>query len=80
MKQKLYIDTSFVGGYYDTEFEEFTKPLIDRIRSKEFNIIYSSVTEEELENAPEKVKELIRIFHMTVLNMLRYQTNQLNWQ
>ena len=26
MKQTLYIDTSFIGGYYDIEFEEFTKP------------------------------------------------------
>jgi len=60
MKQTLYIDTSFIGGYYDIEFEEFTKPLIDRIRNKEFNILYSSVTEEELQNAPEKVKELVR--------------------
>ena len=67
MKQKLYIDTSFVGGYYDAEFEEFTIPLIARIRNKEFNIIYSSVTEEELTNAPEKVKELVRTLPLDCL-------------
>ena len=49
MKPKIYIDTSVFGGYYDSEFEEFTRPLFERIRNKEFNVIYSSVTEEELD-------------------------------
>lgn len=60
MKQRIYIDTSVFGGFYDTEFEEFTKPLFERIKNKDFKIIYSSVTERELENAPERVKQLIR--------------------
>ncbi len=60
MVQRAYIDTSVFGGFYDNEFEEFTKPLFERIRNKNLKIIYSSVTEEELENAPEIVKQLIR--------------------
>ena len=60
MKQRIYIDTSVFGGYFDVEFEKFTKPLFDRIRNRELKIVYSSVTEDELANAPEKVKELIR--------------------
>ena len=60
MKQRIYIDTSVFGGYYDSEFEEYTKPLFDRILKKEIRIVYSSVTEEELVNAPDRVKELIR--------------------
>ena len=57
MKQRIYIDTSVFGGYFDVEFEKFTKPLFDRIRNRELKIVYSSVTEDELANAPEKVKE-----------------------
>ena len=58
-KQLIYIDTSVFGGYFDTEFEEFTKPLFDRIKHGEFIILFSTVTEEELELAPDKVKKLV---------------------
>ena len=60
MKQRIYIDTSVFGGYFDEEFEEFTKPLFERIDNGEFIILYSTVTQEELENAPEKVKNLVK--------------------
>lgn len=59
MRPKLYIDTSVFGGYFDIEFEEHTKPLFHRINQHDFTILYSSVTEEELINAPERVKDLV---------------------
>ena len=52
MKQRLYIDTSVFGGYYDDEFEEFTRSLFDRILKGDFTILFSTVTQDELENAP----------------------------
>ncbi len=60
MKQKLYLDTSVFGGYFDVEFKEFTKPLIDRLLNGEFVILFSVVTQDELENAPAQVKELVK--------------------
>ena len=60
MKPRIYIDTSVIGGFYDSEFEEYTKPLFEKIRKKEIEIIYSAVTEDELKEAPERVKQLIR--------------------
>ena len=60
MKQKIYIDTSVFGGYFDEEFAEHTIPLFDRHRNNEFTLLYSTVTQDELENAPEKVKELVK--------------------
>ena len=60
MKQKLYIDTSVFGGYFDEEFSEYTTPLFDRIKNGEFILLYSAVTQDELENAPEKVKDLVK--------------------
>ncbi len=60
MKQRIYIDTSVFGGYYDEEFEEFTKPLFDRILKDEFILLFSTVTQDELENAPIQVQELVR--------------------
>lgn len=58
-KLNLYIDTSVIWGYFDVEFEEETKLLFDGIFNNEFHVIYSSVTEDELINAPKKVKELL---------------------
>lgn len=60
MKQRIYIDTSVFGGFFDSEFEEYTKPLFARIKNKDLRIIYSSVTEKELEKAPDRIKQLIR--------------------
>jgi|SRR5690606_34705986 len=57
--QRIYIDTSVFGGYFDSEFEEFTIPLFNRIKNGEFTILFSAVTQEELELAPVMVKELV---------------------
>lgn len=59
-KQRIYLDTSVFGGFFDSEFDELTKPLFDRIDKGEFIILYSTITQEELENAPDRVKNLVR--------------------
>ena len=55
----LYVDTSVIGGYFDIEFEKETRILFDNIESQKYDIMYSSVTEDELLNAPEQVKILL---------------------
>lgn len=60
MKQRIYIDTSVFGGYFDEEFSEHTIPLFDRLKNNEFTLLFSTVTQDELENAPDKVKELVK--------------------
>ena len=60
MKQRIYIDTSVVGGYHDLEFKEYTIPLFERIQNGEFTVLLSTVTQDELEFAPIHVKDLIR--------------------
>ena len=40
MRQRIYIDTSVIGGYYDDEFEEHTKSLFDRIINKDFEFFF----------------------------------------
>ena len=59
MKQRIYIDTSVFGGYFDEEFAEHTIPLFNQLKNNEFTLLFSTVTQDELENAPEKVKELV---------------------
>ncbi len=64
MKPRLYLDTSVFGGFYDDEFSEHTIPIFERISRGEFTLIYSTITQEELENAPTQVKTLVRNLKM----------------
>ena len=59
MKQRVYIDTSVFGGYFDDEFAEHTRPLFDRLKNNEFKLLFSSVTQDELNSAPGRVKDLV---------------------
>jgi hypothetical protein len=56
---RLYLDTSVFGGYYDAEFSEDTQILFEKIYLGQFQVVYSSTTEDELLGAPEKVKQLL---------------------
>ena len=58
MKQRLYLDTSVFGGYFDKEFSEQTIPLFNQIKDGKYLLLYSTITKDELENAPQNVKEL----------------------
>ncbi|MDO9578961.1 MAG: PIN domain-containing protein [Bacteroidales bacterium] len=58
--QRIYIDTSVLGGYFDIEFEIPTKRLFDQVKSKDYGIVISNITEGELLNAPERVKSLLK--------------------
>ncbi len=57
--ERLYLDTSVFGGYFDAEFEVWTKMLFDQIIAGKYKVLYSELTGIELENAPEKVKNLL---------------------
>ena len=61
MRQRIYIDTSVIGGYYDDEFEKHTKNLFDRIINKDFEIYFSEINETELILAPQEVKDVIKL-------------------
>jgi predicted nucleic acid-binding protein len=61
MRQRIYIDTSVIGGYCDDEFEEHTKRLFDRIQNKDFDIYFSEVNETELILAPQEVQDVKKL-------------------
>ena len=58
-QQRIYIDTSIVGGFFDIEFEKETKLLFKRLESKEVAFIVSDLLFDELENAPSNVRFLL---------------------
>ena len=63
MIQRIYIDTSVVGGYFDEEFKEATNMLFKRLENREVKFVVSDLLDLELLNAPAHVKELLFNFH-----------------
>lgn len=57
--ERLYLDTSVFGGYFDAEFEIWTKILFDKIIEGTYKVIYSQLTDAELSPAPMQVRNLI---------------------
>lgn len=58
MKQRIYIDTSVIGAYYDAEFEVATRKLFERISNKDFFVYFSEINDTELILAPPLVQEV----------------------
>lgn len=57
MKQRIYIDTSVIGGYFDEEFKEATIKLFERLDNNEVIFVVSDLLDLELINAPQQVRE-----------------------
>ena len=62
MKQRIYIDTSVVGGYFDEEFSEATQALFKRLENNEIIFVISDLLDLELTGAPQNVRELLYKF------------------
>ena len=59
MKQRIYIDTSVVGAYFDEEFEIATRRFFNRLENNEITFVISDLLDLELINAPQRVNELL---------------------
>jgi hypothetical protein len=58
-RQRIYIDRSIVGGFFDKIFENETKMLFQRLENKEIIFVVSEVLSDELVDAPERVRTLL---------------------
>lgn len=56
--QRVYIDTSVIGGCFDPEFAEWSNGLIADFRNGIFQPLLSDVTAAEIEEAPENVQNV----------------------
>jgi hypothetical protein len=61
-KDRIYIDTSIVGGFFDDEFELETKLLFKKLERQEVIFVVSDLLDIELERAPDNVKNLLYNF------------------
>lgn len=60
MKQRFYFDTSIFGGVFDKEFDELTLQLFERVKLGQIICVYSDLTETELLNAPERIRDYFK--------------------
>jgi predicted nucleic acid-binding protein len=60
MIQRIYIDTSVIGGLFDAEFSADTEAFFERVESGELKVVYSEITNDELIRAPEKIKHFFK--------------------
>ena len=58
--ERVYLDTSVFGGYFEPEFEIGSKLLFSKIISGEIKLLYSQMTEIELDDAPLNIKNLVK--------------------
>ena len=73
-QQRIYIDTSIVGGFFDAEFEKETKMLFQRLENKEVIFVLSDVLKKELLRAPSHVSELLQQFDKQCFEHLELTT------
>ena len=57
MKQRIYIDTSVIGGCFDDEFKEWSNRLFDDFKSGLKIAVISDITIDELSDAPMQVQD-----------------------
>jgi hypothetical protein len=57
-KQRIYIDTSVIGGCFDTEFAEWSNGLLNDFREGRFKPLLSEVIAAEIQDAPRVVQVL----------------------
>jgi hypothetical protein len=59
VKQRIYIDTSVIGGCEDEEFSQWSIQLFKEFRQSLRIAVVSDLTRREIEKAPEKVKKVL---------------------
>lgn len=70
MIQRIYIDTSVVGGIYDDEFDVFTKMFFDKAFRGEIYLVISDLLENELINAPKPVRDFFKTLPVNQLELV----------
>ena len=61
MRQRIYLDTSVIGGYLDKEFQEWSRKLFEEFKIGKKIAVISDITLDELENARQEVRDLLKL-------------------
>ena len=77
-KQSLYLDTSVYGGYFDEEFERFTRLFFNQVNEGLFSILYSTVVQDELELAPKRIRDFVSSISINNSEIIQLSESALN--
>lgn len=56
---RVYIDTSIIGGKFDSEFQKASEIFFEKVIENKFHLVISALVQEEIVAAPEKVKNFL---------------------
>jgi len=59
LKPRIYVDTSVIGGCFDSEFEMYSNKLFEEFIGGKKKLVISDLVLFELEGAPENVREIL---------------------
>jgi len=59
IKTKIYVDTSVIGGIFDSEFDTWSKILFQEFKNGRKIVILSDLTLREIEDAPHHVRTIL---------------------
>ena len=68
--QRIYIDTSVIGGCFDEEFAVWSNKLFEEFISGTKKAVISKVTSEELDSAPQFVQDKIKLINLEYIEYL----------
>ncbi len=60
MKQRIYIDTSVIGGYFDKEFKKDTVVFFTNVFNSNSILVVSRLLDSEISNAPQVVVDFYK--------------------
>jgi predicted nucleic acid-binding protein len=78
MTQRFYFDTSVFGGVYDVEFDEASIQLFEKVKLGQLICVYSDLTEGELFDAPENVKDFFKNLPKENLEVIKVTDQAIN--
>ena len=78
MTQRFYFDTSVFGGVYDIEFEEASIQLFEKVKLGEIICVYSDLTEGEIFDAPERVRNFFKGLPKENLELIQVSNEAIN--
>ncbi len=56
---RVYVDTSIIGGIFDSEFQKASLKFFEEVRNNQFHLVLSALVQEEIVAAPEHVKQFL---------------------
>jgi len=59
---KVYADTSIFGGVFDEKFAQDSRQFFEDILAGKFTLVVSALVEEEIESAPEFLRDHFKRF------------------